>query len=190
MHDEPIPVPLRDRTGTIIGFAVLDQADEHLATHRWYMDSDPGRALGKAYARRNVQRDGRTIAIYLHREVVGLQPGDPRQCDHINGITLDCRRANLRILTHAQNGQNLRKRTNTTSRFRGVTWDKSREKWMATGALPGGRRRTLGRFDSEEEAGAVAAAWRAERLPFSEEPTALHGKLPPTGGSGKEPSDG
>lgn len=172
MHAEPIPVPLRDRTGATISYAVLSVEDAHLAEYRWYLDSDPSRGQSKLYARRNVKRDGRLVALYLHREVVGLQVADPRQCDHINGITLDCRRANLRIVTHAENGQNLHKpRVGSSSRFRGVTWDKARGKWLAAGTL-NGRRRHIGRFDSEEEAGVAAAEWRREHMPFSREAAA------------------
>jgi hypothetical protein len=161
LNAEAIPVPLRDRTGTVIAFAVLDAEDAYLADRRWYLD--------KGYARCQVRREGRLIPVYLHREVMGVGSGDARYVDHINGLPLDCRRANLRFTTIAENAQNLRRRcAPTSSRFRGVTWDKSRQKWMAT-AMLNGRRKTLGRFNDEEEAADVAAAWRAEHMPFSEE---------------------
>lgn len=52
-----------------------------------------------------------------------------------------------------------------------VTWDKSRGKWMATAMLDG-RRTTIGRFDTEDQAAAAVAAWRAEHMPFSAEAAA------------------
>lgn len=149
---DQIPVPLRDRTGAVIAFAVLDATD----AHRWYLD--------KGYARR-------WPGIYLHREVMGIGSDDGRYVDHVNGLPLDNRRANLRLTTIAENAQNLRRRAAPkSSRYRGVTWDKSRSKWMASGTL-NGRRTTIGRFDSEDEAGAYAAAWRARHMPFAREAT-------------------
>lgn len=105
---------------------------------------------------------------YLHQFVLGIAPGRhaPR-IDHVNGFTLDNRRSNLRIATTAQNAQNQGSRGGS-SRYRGVTWDKSRQKWMATAMLDG-RRRTIGRFDAEDEAHAAVVAWRREHMPFSEE---------------------
>jgi hypothetical protein len=163
-----LALPLRDRTGATIAFVVIDEQDAILADQRWYLDSDPERGYGKPYARRNGEVDGRRVAVYLHREVLGLPHGDKRQVDHINGLTLDNRRANLRIVTHAEQAQNRRKRSATSSRYRGVTWDRSREKWLAS-ATVNGRRTTVGRFESEDEAGAAVAAWRAEHMPFSQE---------------------
>lgn len=43
--------------------------------------------------------------------------------------------------------------------------------WMATAMLEG-KRKTIGRFDTEDEAGAAASAWRREHMPYSEEAAA------------------
>lgn len=72
--------------------------------------------------------------------------------DHINGVRRDNRLANLRLADKARNGQNACKpRHGVTSRFKGVHWDKSRNKWTAQ-ICDIGRREFLGRFDSEEAA--------------------------------------
>jgi hypothetical protein len=178
-----IPVPLRNRNGVTIAYAVLDVEDAHLAEYRWYLDSDPGRRLEKLYARRNVDvGDGKRRGSYLHREVLGLAPGDRRQVDHENGLTLDCRRANLRIATHSENGQNRRNlRSATLSRHRGVTWNKQKRKWVAHATL-GGKYRFLGYFADEDEAGRVAADWRREHMPFSSEASSP-GEVPARGGT-------
>lgn len=42
---------------------------------------------------------------------------------------------------------------------------------MATAMLEG-KRKTIGRFDTEDEAGAAASAWRREHMPYSEEAAA------------------
>lgn len=160
-------IPLRNRAGEIVAQASIDAGDEHLAIHRWCLDPGNRERSGKPYVKRIVWMGvGKPpLTIYLHREVLGLAPGDPRKGDHIDGNTLNCRRANLRIATTAENAQNQGSRGGT-SEHRGVTWDKSRQKWMAT-AMLAGRRTTIGRFDTEQEAADAAAAWRAEHMPFS-----------------------
>lgn len=44
--------------------------------------------------------------IYLHRFLLGLTKDDALIADHINGITTDNRRENLRICDRFQNAQN------------------------------------------------------------------------------------
>lgn len=44
----------------------------------------------------------------MHRFIMGLGPGDPREVDHLNHNGLDNRRENLRIVSHLENGQNRR----------------------------------------------------------------------------------
>jgi hypothetical protein len=80
----------------------------------------------------------------------GSDLGD-HQIDHINGDGLDNRIENLRIATSKQNSRNRRISSNNRSGIRGVCWDASRNKWMAHIML-NGKSRTLGRFDSLDEA--------------------------------------
>ena len=167
MQADAIRIPLRNRQREIIAYALVDASDAALAKHTWSLDPGHTARGGKPYVRRGGIRGGVRWWKYLHREVLGLTADDPRKGDHVNGDTLDCRRSNLRIATPAQNAQNQGSRGGS-SEHRGVTWDKSRQKWMATGMLDG-RRKTIGRFDTEDEAAEAAAAWRAEHMPFSAE---------------------
>lgn len=68
--------------------------------------------------------------------------------DHINGNGLDCRRANLRLCTKADNAHN-RRRQAGSSRYKGVRRKGSR--WAAQ-ISHAGRRRHLGYYDSEDDA--------------------------------------
>jgi hypothetical protein len=113
------------------------------------------------YARRNAQVEGKKTTVLMHREILGLVPGDGLQVDHINGNRLDNCRENLRICTHAQNHQNYHTRL-----YRGVAWCAARNRWQAQAKLDG-KNHWLGYFATEEEAAAVAAAWRRQHMPYS-----------------------
>lgn len=142
----------------IDGSAVLiDAADTALASVHWRLHRSDTNLYVRGYVRGRRQ--------FMHRVICGLEPGDRRVVDHINGDTLDNRRANLRVVTPAQNAQNQGARA---GRFRGVSFDKSRGLWLASATL-NGKRTTIGRYATEDEAGLAAAAWRADHMTHSEE---------------------
>jgi hypothetical protein len=154
-------ISLRRRDGSIRAVAIVDNEDAHLARHRWFFN--------EGYAVRYTQ-DPQIGQYYLllHREILDLGRGDKRQVDHKNRDRLDCRRSNLRIGTHALNGQNVPPRVGVSSTYRGVCWAPRERKWRAYVTL-NGRQRGLGYFDDEHEAGAATAAFRAQHMPFSDE---------------------
>jgi hypothetical protein len=85
--------------------------------------------------------------------------------DHINGDTLDNRRANLRIVTKAENGANrVKPHACNTSGYRGVSYDKFSGKWAAY-VSPNYSKKHLGRYVDPVFAAAVAATWRALYMP-------------------------
>lgn len=118
------------------------------------------------YAYRTVLEDGRSRTEYLHRFVLGLQPGDGLQVDHISGNRLDNTRGqggNLRICTASENAQN---KTQAIGRspYRGVSVYGSR--WRASvSAASGERLRKV--FETEIEAAEWAEQMRAKHQPFS-----------------------
>jgi hypothetical protein len=138
-------------------FALVDVEDAHLREYYWSDDQF-------GYVRRR-GGDGRTVK--LHREVVGLNTGDELAVDHINHDRLDNRRQNLRRCTTAENSQNLRARRGSYSKHRGVSFDKSRGKWVGQVTLDYRRQKWSKRFDTEEEAASAVAAKRRELMPFS-----------------------
>jgi hypothetical protein len=81
--------------------------------------------------------------------------------DHVNGNGLDNRRRNLRVVTPAINSHNVH-HVWGKSRFRGVCWDKQRNKWMAYLWFQKKMLR-VGWFASEEEA-ARARDQKAKQL--------------------------
>ena len=91
--------------------------------------------------------------------VYGVWPND--QLDHINRIRTDNRRANLREVSHKQNGQNKSKPSNNTSGHPGVSWYKRISKWQAR-IMHNYKLIHLGYFTDIEDA--ITARKAAEKL--------------------------
>ena len=129
-------------------FAVVDGEDyEWLNQWKW-VAMQTGHLC---YALRSTSKNGVRRSILMHREILGLEPGDGVQCDHINHNGLDNRRANLRTCTHAENQRNSRRQLNNTSGYIGAVLHKDRGKWEARIKYRG-TRHYLGYFDDLQEA--------------------------------------
>ena len=102
---------------------------------------------------------------FLHHAVMGIRPHPSIRVDHINGDKLDNRRANLRIITPSGNAQNRPKITKRGT-YRGVTWHKGKQKWIARGTV-NYRTYQIGAFDLQEDAAEAVSAWRREHMPYS-----------------------
>jgi hypothetical protein len=139
------------RGGEVAAVAIVDKADEALVSAwRW-------RLLGNGY----VMAQRGELHMYLHRLIAGAGP--ETSVDHWNQDKLDNRSVNLRLCSRSQNGGNRqpdRRREGTSSRHKGVCWDRSRDRWAAYIHV-NGKTRGLGRFDSEDSA---AAAYNAAAL--------------------------
>lgn len=98
----------------------------------------------------------------LHRTIIDAKP--MMVVDHINGDTLDNRKSNLRVITRAENNKNMRKHTNNTSGYSGVTFKDGL--WVAIIQL-NHKRFYLGGYDTKEGAN-IAYKAAAKVLGFSE----------------------
>lgn len=112
---------------------------------KWYVNKS-GR---NHYAVRDQWLDGKRRTIFLHREIIGAKDGE--FVDHIDGNSRNNLKKNLRIATTAQNVRNQRKQLGTSSRFKGVYWNKRRQKWHAQIKFQQ-RRVYLGLFSDQEDA--------------------------------------
>lgn len=126
-------------------FAIVDEADyELLIQHKWCASWCEKM---KGYVA--VSRIGGRVQL-MHRYL--LNAPSMLVVDHRNHNTLDNRRRNLRLCAQRQNMANARKwRKQTSSQYKGVSWDKNNSKWQA-GIVTNCKRIGLGRFDSEIEA--------------------------------------
>ena len=113
---------------------------------------------GRGYLQVHLSKNGICKHFKLHR-LVGIHflPNwrDYKEIDHVNRNSLDNRIINLRWVSSSENNANRAKRTNTTSKFVGVSFDKKSNKWRAQircKILNGGIQKYLGIFNTEEQA--------------------------------------
>ncbi len=97
--------------------------------------------------------------ILMHRLIMDAGPG--QSIDHKNGDGLDNSRVNLRFATQKQNMANMKKRSGTTSKYKGVWHYAQINKWTARI-----QNEHLGCFDTEEEAAVTYN--EAARIRFGE----------------------
>lgn len=151
--DGTVGIPLQPRGKAIRGYTIIDATDAEWALQwRWSMDSH-GYAVRYESTGERMWR-----AVYLHRELLGLEFGDPMTGDHIDRDPLNNRRSNLRLATQAQQSHN-RPSQRGTSMHRGVSRHSQTGRWVANVG-----RTYLGCFDTEEEAAAAALAGRQRLL--------------------------
>ena len=107
-------------------YAIVDPDDfERLNKHKWCAV----KSCNTFYAGRTIYVGKKNISIRMHRQI--LHPPENLFVDHINHNGLDNRKANLRPATRSQNSRNriIIRRKNSTSKYKGVRWDKNKKKW-------------------------------------------------------------
>lgn len=141
--------------GVLSPILAVDDADyEKLCMNKWCVSKRTWN--GGFYAARNTTKgEGRKRLTLMHRIIMGAKTG--QQVDHINQNTLDNRKSNLRFCNGSQNNMNRPMPKNNTSGFKGVTWDKEKNKWEVRLQIKTPERRNLflGRFKDKHEAAKV-----------------------------------
>lgn len=73
--------------------------------------------------------EGKLKTIYLHRFLMDASASE--LVDHADGITLNCQKYNLRKCNRSQNGANRKAKKDGTSKYLGVCFDKSKNRFRA-----------------------------------------------------------
>jgi hypothetical protein len=142
------------------GYAALvdDEDYERLNVHKWHASvwtSSTGKK--KIYAERKRWLKGKTLAIHMHREVLGANC----PLDHKDGDGLNNQKYNLRRATGTQNNANRLKGPGTSSPYKGVSLHKGTGKWEACIKLTG-KKKFIGLFKDAADA-ATAYNFEAEQ---------------------------
>jgi hypothetical protein len=141
--------------------AVIDAADVPIIAGYTWTAIKGGRTV---YASRAMRLPcGKRRPRRIHQQLLNSPPGF--FIDHIDGDGLNNRRSNLRYASRVENGQNAKLRSDNTSGFKGVSWDKKARKWRAHIQV-NGRLRSLGTFDAPDIA--HAAYVKAARESFGD----------------------
>ncbi len=136
-------------------FALVDDEDfKELSKYKWHVT----RNRQILYAGMSVRNKTAQRHIRMHRFIMNAPEG--QEIDHKDGDGLNNRKSNLRFCTHSQNAYNQKKRRGTSSQYKGVYFNKDHGKWHARISIEG-KRKSLGYFDLEIEAG-IAYADAAE----------------------------
>ena len=130
-------IPLTQGLFTIVD----DDIFEYLNQWKWYANK-----MGKKF---RVVRNLKPNKVYMHRVICPCH-GD-MEVDHINGDTLDNRRANLRACSHHQNSMNTQMHSDNASGVKGVWFHKKARKWQA-GITVNAKSIYLGLFRSKLDA--------------------------------------
>jgi hypothetical protein len=145
--DEMLPVRVIPLTQGLI--AVIDPEDfESVSRFKWCALKQPRNGEDVYCAIRHIFIEGKGWRTQrLHTFLTGYP-----QTDHINGNGLDNRRINLRPATGSENIANSRKWLNTSSIYKGVSWNRKGVKWQVHIGIDGSRKH-LGLFTVESDAG-------------------------------------
>lgn len=115
---------------------------DKIKEYHWHKNSN-------GYAVCNIQRNNEWITISIHRLVMDAPDGV--EIDHIHGNKLDNRKSELRIVAQSDNKKNRSINTNNTSGYKGVSWNKNKQKWVAN-IQCNGQQFYLGAFESVYDA--------------------------------------
>lgn len=128
LEDNYAVIELRNSKQIVVAETLIDIADiETVSTYKWRWVSPRGiKNTGNFIVTGNGKE---TPTLQLHRLITNCPSN--LEVDHVNGNRLDNRKVNLRVCTRQENQLNVPKLSNNTSGFKGVWFDKDREKWVA-----------------------------------------------------------
>lgn len=128
----------------VFNVEIDDSDEEKVSNYKWSVNLDNGNFY--AGSRINKKR------IRLHRFLLSLENPEIF-VDHADGNTLNNKRSNLRVVTKSQNNCNRISMRKSLSKYKGVSFDKSRGKWQShIKDTATGKHMFIGRFVNEIDA--------------------------------------
>ena len=144
------------------------QYDPDTGIIRWKIDNGPKNWKGKIVGHLNskgyieIRFRGRTYQGHRIAYALGHNTLDiPPMLDHVNCDKSDNSLNNLRAATNQENSCNKKKKPETTSKYKGVSWHLRYEKWQVQ-IRHNGKSIYLGYYHSEEQAHAAYCKAAAE----------------------------
>ena len=109
---------------------------------------------GNGYLIVRLSKNGKAKNHNIHQLVAREwvpNPGEKRCVDHTDGSRTNNNWENLRYATHSENSRNMKRHTDGSSIYKGVSYNKALNKWQATIHL-NGKSKHLGVFTDDREA--------------------------------------
>lgn len=132
-------------------FATVDDIDfDWLNKWKWLAKKDGHKNNYYAYRTlRKSEGENPKKAIFMHRMLIEVPDG--YMVDHVDGNGLNNCRSNLRLCTNSQNQHNRKPNKRSTSKYKGVKWNKHNNAWHA-GLMCNKTKYNIGYFKDEAEA--------------------------------------
>ena len=127
MNKNVCSIPMRNRTGKVVGFTDVDTAIvEKLITYSICLDSIHGYAI--------ISKNGEIQPLhqYIYYTIYGNKKIKDMKVDHFNRKKLDNRIDNLDLVNATVNARNRDKLPNVTSKYWGVCKNNSKNMWVCT----------------------------------------------------------
>ncbi|AYP68281.1 HNH endonuclease [Bacillus phage vB_BcoS-136] len=139
VFDDYVEVILRDREGLETGRTIIDLEDlKKISKHTWSINIH-------GYARANKNNK----YIGMHKLITNTDKNEI--VDHKDRNRLNNRKSNLRIVSSSDNAINKNIQSNNSSGVSGVSYYKSRDRWVAEIKYEGVKK-WIGSFSSKEKA--------------------------------------
>ena len=89
---------------------LIDDEDFHkVSKHTWHINHNK---CNKKYCQTNIYINGKEKKLLLHRFLMGLEKGDKRIINHIDGNSLNNQKSNLEICDQKYNNQSINTKKN------------------------------------------------------------------------------
>jgi hypothetical protein len=130
-------------------YTIVDDEDyERAKAHIWRMQ----KAKDRFYVSTAIKNpDGKWRYMAMHRFIMGLTKDDRTLVDHRDGNGFNNRKSNLRLATTIQNAMNKKTPASNTSGYKGVWWDRDKERWKSEIKVDG-KKICLGSFSDKRSA--------------------------------------